>query len=109
VRTCRPVFSAALIGHVEAAYGDDETKNSLCLPIPNPEVPLDWLRMMRTYNENQIRWFDEPDMMAWLDSARLNILSHSTASVSPRAREKIIGVMRAQLRKTNDKLEALLA
>jgi len=48
-------------------------------------------------------------MMAWLDSARLNILSHSTATVSPRAREKIIGVMRSQLRKTNDKLETLLA
>jgi hypothetical protein len=109
VRTCQPVFSAALIGHVEAAYTDDDTKNLLCAPIPNPEVPLDWLKMMHTYNENQIRWFDEPDMMAWLDSARLNILSHSTATVSPRAREKIIGVMRSQLRKTNDKLETLLA
>ncbi len=109
VRTCQPVFSAALIGHVEAAYTDDDTRNSLCAPIPNPEVPLDWLRMMHTYNENQIRWFDEPEMMAWLDSARLNILSHSTATVSPRAREKIIGVMRSQLRKTNDKLETLLA
>ena len=109
VRTCQPVFSAALIGHVEAAYTDDDARNSLCAPIPNPEVPLDWLRMMHTYNENQIRWFDEPEMMAWLDSARLNILSHSTATVSPRAREKIIGVMRSQLRKTNDKLETLLA
>jgi hypothetical protein len=109
VRTCQPVFSAALIGHVEAVYTDDDTRNSLCAPIPNPEVPLDWLRMMHTYNENQIRWFDEPEMMAWLDSARLNILSHSTATVSPRAREKIIGVMRSQLRKTNDKLETLLA
>ncbi len=109
VRTCQPVFSAALIGHVEAAYTDDDTRNALCAPIPNPEVPLDWLRMMHTYNENQIRWFDEPEMMAWLDSARLNILSHSTATVSPRAREKIIGVMRSQLRKTNDKLETLLA
>jgi len=108
VRTCQPVFSAALIGHVEAAYTDDDTRNALCAPIPNPEVPLDWLRMMHTYNENQIRWFDEPEMMAWLDSARLNILSHSTATVSPRAREKIIGVMRSQLRKTNDKLETLL-
>lgn len=109
VRTCQPVFSAALIAHVEAAYPDDDTRNGLCQPIPNPEVPLDWLRMMHTYNENQIRWFDEPAMMAWLDSARLNILSHSTATVSPRAREKIIAVMRSQLRKTNDKLEALLA
>jgi hypothetical protein len=108
VRTCQPVFSAALIAHVEAAYDGDDTKNALCQPIPNPEVPLDWLRMMRTYNENQIRWFDEPDVMAWLDTARLNILSHATATVSPRAREKIIGVMRAQLRNTNDKLDKLL-
>ncbi|RDH79045.1 NAD(P)/FAD-dependent oxidoreductase [Mycolicibacterium moriokaense] len=109
VRTCQPVFSAALIGHVEAAYADDDTKNSLCRPIPNPEVPLDWLRMMLTYNGNQIRWFDEPDMMAWLDTARLNILSHATATVSPRARQKIIGVMRSQLANTNAKLEKLLA
>lgn len=47
-------------------------------------------------------------MMAWLDSARLNILSHATTTVSPRAREKIIGVLRSQLRATNDKLEKLL-
>jgi hypothetical protein len=109
IRTCQPVFSAAAIAHVEAAYADDDTRNTLCRPIPNPEVPLDWLRMMLTYNENQIRWFDEPDMMAWLDSARLNILSHATTTVSPRAREKIIGVMRSQLRKTNDQLEMLLS
>lgn len=109
VRTCQPVFSAALIAHVESAYADDDKKNSLCRPIPNPEVPLDWLRMMLTYNENQLRWFDEPEMMTWLDSARLNILSHATATVSPRAREKIIGVLRSQLRTTNDKLEKLLS
>lgn len=109
VRTCQPVFSAALIAHVESAYADDDTKNSLCRPIPNPEVPLDWLRMMLTYNENQLRWFDEPELMTWLDSARLNILSHATATVSPRAREKIIGVLRSQLRATNDKLEKLLS
>ncbi len=108
VRTCQPVFSAALIAHVESAYTDADTKNSLCRPIPNPEIPLDWLRMMLTYNRNQLQWFDEPDMMAWLDTARLNILSHATATVSPRAREKIIGVLRSQLRNTNDKLEKLL-
>jgi hypothetical protein len=108
VRTCQPVFSAAVIAHVEATYDGDDTKNSLCQPIPNPEVPLDWLRMMLTYNENQLRWFDEPDMMAWLDTARLNVLSHATASVSPRAREKIVAILRSQLRNTNDKLEKLL-
>jgi hypothetical protein len=109
VRTCQPVFSAALIAHVEAAYDDDATRNAYCAPVPNPEVPLDWLRMMLTYNRNQLRWFDDPAMMAWLDTARLNILSHATGSVSPRAREKIMGVMRSRLAATNVKLEALLA
>jgi hypothetical protein len=109
VRTCQPVFSAAVIAHVEAAYGDDATRNAFCAPVPNPEVPLDWLRMMLTYNRNQLRWFDDPYMTAWLDTARLNILSHATASVSPRAREKIMSVMRSRLAATNDRLEALLA
>jgi hypothetical protein len=109
VRTCQPVFSAAVIAHVEAAYDDDATRNAYCAPVPNPEVPLDWLRMMLTYNRNQLRWFDDPAMMAWLDTARLNILSHATGSVSPRAREKIMGVMRSRLAATNAKLEALLA
>lgn len=109
VRTCQPVFSAAVIAHVEAAYGDDATRNAFCAPVPNPEVPVDWLRMMLVYNRNQLQWFDDPAMMDWLDGARLNILSHATATVSPRAREKIMSLMRSRLAATNDKLETLLA
>ena len=30
VRTCQQVFSAAFIGHVEAAYDDEAHKNELC-------------------------------------------------------------------------------
>jgi hypothetical protein len=92
------VFSAAVIAHVEAAYSDDETRNSLCRPVPNPEVPVDWLLMMLTYNGNQLQWFAHPEMMAWLDAARLNILSHATAAVSARAREKITGTGHRSLR-----------
>ena len=108
VRTCQPVFSAAVIAHVEAAYVDDGTKNAFCRPVPLPEVPIDWLRMMLAFNRNQLQWFADPEMMAWLDTARLNILSHATAAVSPRAREKIIGALGSRLQATNDKLEELL-
>lgn len=108
VRTCQPVFSAAVIAHVEATYGDDAMKNSYCLPVPTPHEPLDWLRMMLAYNSNQLRWFGDPDMMGWLDSARLNVLSHTTASVSERARAKIIDMLSSQLLRTNAKLEELL-
>lgn len=108
VRTCQPVFSASVIAHVEAAYTDDDTRNSYCLPVPNPHEPLDWLRMMLVYNTNQLTWFSDPAMMAWLDTARLNVLSHANASVSERARAKIVDMLSTQLRKTNIKLETLL-
>jgi hypothetical protein len=109
VRTCQPAFSAAVIGHVEAAYGDDATRNALCGPVPYPHEPADWLRMMLTYNRNQLAWFSDPDMMAWVDASRLNVLHHISAGVSPRAMERIISVMTSQLPTIDDKLEALLA
>lgn len=40
VRTCQPVFSAAVIAHVEAAYDNDALKNSYCLPVPTPHDPV---------------------------------------------------------------------
>lgn len=40
--------------------------------------------MMLAYNSNQLQWFTDPEMMAWLDSARLNVLSHADATVSER-------------------------
>ncbi len=86
----------------------DTTKNAFCRPVLLPEVPLDWLRMMLAFNSNQLQWFADPEMMAWLDSARLNILSHAIAAVSPRAREKIIGALGSRLQATNDRLEELL-
>jgi hypothetical protein len=109
VRTCQPAFSAATIAHVEAAYPDDDTRNAFCNPVPYPQEPTDWLRMMLTFNRNQLKWFSDPDMMAWVDAARLNVLHHVTAAVSERAREKIISVLTSQLPPINDKLEKLLA
>ncbi len=109
VRTCQPAFSAAVIAHVEAAYADDDTRNAFCGPVPYPREPTDWLRMMLAFNKNQLKWFTDPEMMAWVDTARLNVLHHVTAAVSERAREKIISVLTSQMPAINDKLEALLA
>jgi hypothetical protein len=109
VRTCQPAFSAAVIAHVEATYPDDETRNAFCGPVPYPCEPTDWLRMMLVFNKNQLQWFSDPEMMAWVDAARLNVLHHVSAGVSERAREKIISVLNSQLPAINDKLETLLA
>jgi NAD(P)-binding Rossmann-like domain len=109
VRTCQPAFSAAVTGHVEVAYADDDTRNAFCGPVPYPCEPADWLRMMLAFNKNQLQWFSDPDMMAWVDRARLNVLHHVSAAVSERAREKIISMLTSQLPAINDKLKALLA
>ena len=37
VRHCQQVFSAAFIGHVEASYDDQATKNELCTVVPHPD------------------------------------------------------------------------
>ena len=108
VRTCQPAFSAAVIARVEAAYTDDDVKNSFCQPVPYPHVPTDWLRMMLAHNRNQLQWFADPDMMAWLDGSRLNLLTQATSAVSSRARDRVVGMIRSQLQATNEKLEQLL-
>ncbi len=109
IRTCQPAFSASVIAHVEATYADDETRNAFCGPVPYPRVPIDWLRMMLAFNKNQLRWFSDPDMMAWVDAARLNVLHHVTSAVSERARERIISMLTSQMPAINDKLEELIA
>ncbi len=109
VRTCQPAFSAAVIAHVETAYPDDDARNRLCRPVPYPHVPIDWLRMMLIFNENQLQWFSDPDMMKWVDAARLNALHHVTANVSERARDRIISMLTSELPAVNEKLEALLS
>lgn len=109
VRTCQPAFSAAVIGHVAAAYGDDDTRNALCRPVPYPYEPADWLRMMLIFNRNQLAWFADPDMMAWAGASRLNALHHLSAGISARAMERVVSMMTAQLPAIDDKLEALLS
>ncbi len=111
VRGCQQVFSSALIAHVEAVYGDDSSRNGLCEPVQHPDGPLDWLRITLSDNRTQLRWLHDPDLTAWLESARLNILRGLFADFpeNPRSREKVLGVMAAVLETTNNRLTKLMA
>jgi len=72
VRSCQQVFSAALIGHVEAAYDDVEEKNRLCRPVVHPTSNLDYLRTALADFENaQLRSADA-GLSAWLFDCRLD-------------------------------------
>jgi hypothetical protein len=72
VRTCQQVFSAAFIAHIEAAYDEPDHKNELCAVVPHPDTHLDWLRVTLANTLNGIRWRQDPDLAAWLASARLD-------------------------------------
>jgi hypothetical protein len=91
------------MGHVKAP--DDAVKNACCGPVPHPRVPLDWLTMTVAFNDNQLTWFGDAEMMAWLSGARLNVVSHlGTGPPTPQDMEPLAD----QLRAVNAKLEALL-
>ncbi|MGD9620269.1 MAG: NAD(P)-binding protein [Mycolicibacterium sp.] len=111
VRGCQQVFSSAFIAHVEARYPDDVARNDLCTPIPHPDAPSDWLRIMLSDNLAQIRWARDPELMEWLQSCRLNLLRGlfpKFPADRPRVREKAIGALTAELTRANKRLAALL-
>ncbi|OBG29428.1 hypothetical protein A5672_02970 [Mycobacterium alsense] len=114
VRGCQQIFSAALIAHVEAAYPDDTVKNRICVPVPHPDTDLDWLRIAVADYGGQLRWLDDPDLTAWLSTARLDLLGHlmgdllASAAAKPRVRERILRMTRSALSDTAAKLDRLM-
>ena len=83
VRTCQPAFSAARHRATSKRPTPTTTPETrTAAQFLTPRYPLDWLRMMLAFNKNQLRWFADPDMMAWVDAARLNVLHHVPAAVS---------------------------
>lgn len=115
VRGCQQIFSSALIAHVEGAYRDDAVKNELCVPLPHPDTDLDWLRLALADYSNQLRWFDDPELMSWLSAARLDLFGHlighllPSASAKPRVRERILSIAKSVFSATATKLDELMA
>ena len=75
LRMCQQVFSAAFIGHIEAAYDGEALKNELCTPVPHPDTPLDYLRTTLGNLLNGGRWAQDAELQAWLGHSRLDFLS----------------------------------
>ena len=111
VRGCQQVFSSAFIAHVEAAYADDAVRNDLCAPIPHPDAPLDWLRILLSDNTAQVRWLKDPELMDWLKASRLNVLRDLFPDFGDkiRVRDRAFSALTTALTKTNDQLGELMA
>jgi hypothetical protein len=66
-------FNAALVGFVESAWDDDEKKNQLCPPVPQPSAAVDWIPVMRGALQSLVAQSTEPELMAWSERSRLNL------------------------------------
>lgn len=75
VRTCQPVFSAALIAYVESHITDEAEKNALCAVVPVPAEPADWIRMWAVSLANRQHWGKHPGLMEWVAHSRLDSMT----------------------------------
>ena len=72
---CQQVFSAAVIGYLEARGGEDAEQNELCRVVPHPEVPRDFVAAMQVTAANLERW--SRAMARWLRQSRLSLVHHA--------------------------------
>jgi len=72
VRFCQPVFSAAMIAHVEATFDNEADKNRVCAPQAIPNTPADYVETMRTELRNRIAANDFPELGEWRANTRLD-------------------------------------
>ena len=108
ISTCQQVFSAAMIGHVEAAYETDAEKNELCQVVPHPDTEVDYLRTMRTTNANRANWAQDPEMQRWLEHARLDGFTTPPAEEAPPLDPTVVEGMVTALAAGQSKLDNLI-
>jgi hypothetical protein len=67
-------LSAGLIGFVEASERSTAEKNRLCRPNAWVHTPFDWTRHLLTGMRTEMQWRDAPDVIAWVETSRLNLV-----------------------------------
>jgi hypothetical protein len=67
-------LSAGLIGLVEASGRSTAEKNRLCPPNMWFDTPFDWIRHLLTGMTTELEWREAPDVLAWVESSRLNLM-----------------------------------
>ena len=89
VRSYQPVFSAAFIAHVEAAYDNDTKKNEICGVVPLPNKDTDYIKFTAAFMKNQYMWSQDKGLRDWLFNNRLDGFSHVVAAVDKDDLEKM--------------------
>jgi hypothetical protein len=102
-------FSAALIAFVESARDDDAEKNRLCPPNPYPNAAVDWIAMNAISHRAQMTWFEEPDLLAWMERSRLDVARGINAHLAEPQTQAALARFVANLEPAVEKLESFLA
>ena len=89
LRTCQPLYSAALIAYVESHITDQQQQNAMCVVVPNPEYPIDWLRMWAVSLANVAQWRQHAGLSAWQMQCRLNALAVYLRGIRPDDKDKM--------------------
>ena len=109
VRTCQQVFSAALLGHLEASGRSDDAKNHLAVPVPHPDSHHDWMRNELADLRNAERWNADADLVVWLAGCRLDLNAAFVEGVDPARQMEALGAFLPMIPPAIEKLEGLLA
>lgn len=96
VKSGQPLFSAAFIAHVEAAYSEERKKNKLCTVVPISNYDIDWIKMTVTFMKNHYVWIQDKELYKWICSNRLERFSQLIENVSEEDEEKQIILKRIQ-------------
>ena len=72
IRPYQPVFSAALIAHVELNYDCEEDQNRLCGLVPLPNTNVDFIRFTAAALINQYHWSQDEELQKWMAGNRLD-------------------------------------
>ena len=98
-------LSGALLGFLEASGRTTQDKNDLCPPTSMPHTPFDYLRAVLAGIRTEIGWAAAPELQAWLDDSRLNLLSGLSDNVEPQALEEMQNRFFTALAPAFEKLE----
>lgn len=94
IRPYQPVFSAAMIAHVELNYTDEAEKNGICGVVPLPDTNVDYMTFTLASLINQKNWRERPELQKWIAQNRLDGPSKLLHNIAEGDVEKIAVIKR---------------
>lgn len=98
-------LSAAILGFVESTGRTTDEKNALCPPNPWPQTPFDYLRCLLSGMRTEAGWLEAPDLLAFIEDSRLNLMQ-ALPTLDPQRGRELQGRLVAALFPALEKLDA---